>query len=677
MRMKREGIEKTIQCEGDTMIRHYIIGEPIETDSVVLNIPVEAGEIPGFVLDPGAKTIRHRMDSEDVIYGLGETVRGMNKRNWLYISNNTDDYMHTEGKHSLYASQNFILVFSPRASFGLYVDTPGRVTFDLGYTDPDVLEIRLDDFDANLYLVQDLTLPGIAHEFRQLVGRSYIPPKWAFGFGQSRWSYRTEKEVEEVADRYQKEGIPLDSIYLDIDYMDHYKDFTVDEQAFPDFADFCAKMKKRGIHLVPIIDAGVKMEDGYDICEEGRKSDYFVKDEDGNDLVAAVWPGKAHFPDFMKPETRKWFGEHYRFLLDQGVDGFWNDMNEPAIFYTEKHLNEVFRRIDELKGENLDIDSFSELTSLVGGLSNNPEDYRSFYHRYKGKSYRHDKLHNLYGYLMTRAAGEAFRTLCPDRRILLFSRSSYIGMHRYGGVWTGDNRSWWEHLLLSMQQMAGLNLCGFLYSGSDMGGFGDDTTEDLMMRWLEMALFTPLYRNHNAKGNRFQELSAFAHPERFRPIIELRYALLPYIYSEFMKAALRDGMYMMPLAFQWPDDRRAVETEDQLLVGESVMIAPVYRQNASGRYVYLPEDMMLLRMRSWNDYDEIQLSEGDHYVKAELGEVLIFIRKGHVLPLCHPAANTAALDYSTIRYICNGGCPEDYELYNDDGITLVKDPLRA
>ena len=267
MRMKREGIEQFIQCEGDTMIRHYIIGEPIETDSVVLNIPAETGEIPGFVMDPGAKAIRHRMDREDVIYGLGETVRGMNKRNWLYISNNTDDYMHTEGKHSLYASQNFILVFSPRASFGLYVDTPGRVTFDLGYTDPDVLEIRLDDFDANLYVVQDSTLPGIAHEFRHLVGRSYIPPKWAFGFGQSRWSYCTEKEVEEVADRYQQEGIPLDSIYLDIDYMDHYKDFTVDEQAFPDFTDFCAEMKKRGIHLVPIIDAGVKMEDGYDICE--------------------------------------------------------------------------------------------------------------------------------------------------------------------------------------------------------------------------------------------------------------------------------------------------------------------------------------------------------------------------------------------------------------------------
>lgn len=655
------------------MIRHYVIGDPIETDSVVMSIPAEEGEIPGFTSDIAAKTLRCRMDCEDVVYGLGETVRGMNKRNWLYISNNTDDYMHTEGKHSLYASQNFILVFSPQRAFGLYVDTPGKVIFDLGYTDPDVLVIDFDDFDANLYLVQDSTLSGIAHEFRRLVGRSYIPPKWAFGYGQSRWSYRTAEEVKAVADRYLEEGIPLDSIYLDIDYMDHYKDFTVNEQAFPEFADFCTKMKKRGIHLVPIIDAGVKIEDGYDVCEEGKKADYFVKDEEGNDLVAAVWPGKVHFPDFMKPETRKWFGEHYRVLLDQGVDGFWNDMNEPAIFYTEKHLSQVFRRLDEFKGQNLDIDSFFEMVSLTGELSNNPEDYRSFYHTYKGKLYRHDKLHNLYGYLMTRAAGEAFRKLCPDRRILLFSRASYIGMHRYGGVWTGDNRSWWNHLLLSMQQMVGLNLCGFLYSGSDMGGFGDDTTEDLMMRWLEMALFIPLYRNHNAKGNRFQELSEFAHPERFRPIVELRYALLPYIYSEFMKAALRDGMYMMPLAFQWQDDRRAVETEDQLLVGESVMIAPVYRQNAAGRYVYLPEDMKLLRMRSWKDYDEISLSKGDHYLRAELGETLIFIRKGHVLPICRPAENTASLDYSTIHYVCNEGKPENYELYNDDGISAVTD----
>ncbi|MCR4833845.1 MAG: alpha-glucosidase [Butyrivibrio sp.] len=627
------------------MIRKFRIGNPIPTESVVAQLEITEGDIPFFTTDEEKKSLLIKLSDSDRIWGLGETTRGMNKRGWIYISNNSDDPVHTEDKRSLYASQNFFIVDGEGRRFGIYVDTPERVTFDMGYTRSSELVISFDDFDTDIYVVEGDSLKEIVRQFRKIIGKSYIPPRWAFGFGQCRWSYMSADEVREVADKYDEAGIPIDMIYLDIDYMERYKDFTVDEKAFPDFPEFVQEMKNRGIHLVPIIDAGVKIEEGYDVYEEGLAGDYFCKKENDENLVAAVWPGKVHFPDFLNEKAREWFGNKYKFLLDQGIDGFWNDMNEPAIFYTEDHLKEVFEQIEDYKGKNLDINSFFDFKGLVGSISNNSEDYKRFYHNYKGKKIRHDKVHNLYGYNMTRAAGEAFERLCPDKRILMFSRSSFVGMHRYGGVWCGDNMSWWSHLLLNIQQMPALNMCGFLYSGADIGGFGADTTEDLLLRWTAFGIFTPLFRNHSAMGTRRQEVYRFENTDAFRRLIELRYALLPYLYSEFMKAVRDDDMLFKPLGFEYDDDR-SLEVEDQLLLGDSLMLAPVYKQNTTGRYVYLPEDMKMIRFRSYDDFDEEVLSKGDHYVKVGLSEVIVFVRKGHVLPLAKPSNRTTGIDDS-------------------------------
>lgn len=605
------------------------------------------------------------------VFGLGETVRGMNKRGWIYISNNTDDPNHDEDKRSLYASQNFILLASPEEEEveGIFVDDPGTVRFDIGYTELNRLIICSESGNADFYRFTADSADEIVRQFRAITGQSYIPPKWAFGFGQSRWGYKTEEDIRTVYERYRDASVPLDSIYLDIDYMERYKDFTVNTESFPHFPDFVEEMRKSHVHLVPIIDAGVKMEEGYETYEEGCEKDYFVKKENGERLVAAVWPGRVHFPDFFKPEVQHWFGHKYRFLLEQGIDGFWNDMNEPAIFYTEDRLREVFEEIEKYKNENLDIQSYFAFTNLVSTLGNNPADYRRFYHEHEGQSIRHDKVHNLFGFYMTKAAGEALRKMEPNKRILLFSRSSYIGMHRYGGVWTGDNKSWWSHLLLSLQQMPALNMCGFLYSGSDIGGFGADCTEDLMARWLSLAILTPLYRNHACAGTRLQELYQFQNLDSFRKIIELRYALIPYIYSEFMKAAVKNEMYFRPLSFIWSKDSRAYEVEDQIVVGESIMLAPVVEQNHNGRTVYLPESMKLLRFKAWNDYTEEILPAGTHYVECRLFETILFLRKGHVLPLIKPAKTTVELDYASLKFICYDANPKDYTLYNDDGFT--------
>ncbi len=665
------------------MIRKYKLGTPIETESVVVDVPVSNG-LPEGVKQVSEGVFEISLSDDTRVFGLGETIRGINKRGWRYISNCSDDPVHTESKNSLYAAHNFFVLSEKEGAVGYYFDTPVKVTFDIGYTDPSKLIVTLAEANAYIYEVTDepesddskahktSAARRIVRQFRKLIGRSYIPPRWAFGYTQSRWGYKSREDIDAVIKGYEDADIPLDGVYLDIDYMEAFKDFTVNNDTFPNFADYVSSVKEKNIHLIPIIDAGVKIEDGYDVYEEGVKEDYFCKKEDGTPFVAAVWPGRVHFPDFFKESTRDWFGKKYGFLLDKGIDGFWNDMNEPAIFYSDDSLKAAFDKIKTFEGKNLDIWSFFEFKDVVGNICNSPADYASFYHEYKGEKIRHDRIHNMYGYMMTRAAGEAFRKISPDKRILMFSRSSYIGMHRYGGVWTGDNQSWWSHILLNIQQLPGLNMCGFLYSGADTGGFGADTTEDLMLRWLAVSMFTPLFRNHAALGTRDQEAYRFPHKDWMRGIIRLRYALIPYLYSEFMKAALKDDMFIEPLAFEYPDDERACDVEDQLLVGESIMIAPVYRQNAKGRMVYLPEDMKMLRFEGEVLKEEIVLSKGDHYIPVSLKEVVVFLRPGHVLPMTKPVNRTAELDFNDIHYICNNADPSSYEWYRDDGVTALK-----
>ena len=651
------------------MIQKYRFGAPVPTCAVTEDIPVSGGEMPFFtVRDDGQLT--YRLSENDIVYGLGEQVRGINKRGWRYESCCADDCNHQEDTRSLYGAHNFFIV-SGKELFGAFIDYAGVIAFDVGYTDRDLLEIMPLDNNMDIYIITGDSEKDIVKQFRRIIGRSYIPPKWGFGYGQSRWGYRNAEDIRAVADGYRSRGIPLDSIYLDIDYMERFKDFTIDENAFPEFESFVAEMREQGIHLVPIIDAGVKIEDGYDVYEEGVRGDFFCKDSEGKDFVGAVWPGRVHFPDFLKAETRQWFGDKYAFLLDKGIEGFWNDMNEPAIFYTEKRLTDVISRVNELSRVNMGIYDYFEFTGLVNGISNNKGDYSSFFHDMDGKKAVHRDVHNLYGFNMTRAAGEAFTRICPEKRILMFSRASYIGAHRYGGIWQGDNKSWWSHLLMNMQMMPSLNMAGFLFTGADVGGFGSDTTEDLMLRWLQLAVFTPLMRNHSALGTREQELYRFGNCDACKRMVEIRYSLIPYLYSEYMKAALSDEMMFRPLGFDFPEDEAARGAEDQLLLGNELMIAPVYTQNARGRYVYLPEDMMLVRMRSVSDYETEQLPKGHHYVKAELSELVFFIRNGKMIPLCEPARDTSQLDMEKLSLIGFDGA--EYDLYDDDGITTQYD----
>ncbi len=681
------------------MIQKYVYGKPFTTEAVVKEVAVAAGTPAyGSIETEQGFRFTYKMEENDIVYGLGEANRGLNKRGYCYTSDCTDDPNHTEDKRSLYGAHNFIVV-AGRETFGLFFDYPSEITFDIGYTKTDTLQVSCEDADLNLFVIDGDSPYDIVKQFRGIIGRSYIPPRYAFGFGQSRWGYKTKDDFRRVVDGYRENGVPLDMVYMDIDYMQGFKDFTLNEENFQDFPAFVQEMKDRNIRLIPIIDAGVKVEKGYDIYEEGVQNRYFCQREDGSDFVAAVWPGDTHFPDVLNEEARKWFGDKYRILTDQGIEGFWNDMNEPAIFYSKEGLAELKDMLKdflenengggitagEMAADNRNQGEDSEKTAAegdkkrfagpsvwplmwkLGSLANSREDYRRFYHNTKDGRVRHDKVHNLFGYYMTRAAGEAFERIDPDKRFLMFSRSSYIGMHRYGGIWTGDNKSWWSHILLNLKMLPSLNMCGFLYTGADLGGFGADTTRDMLLRWLALGVFTPLMRNHAAQGTREQECYQFENIEDFRHVIGVRYRLIPYLYSEYMKAALNNDLYFKPLAFVYPEDTMALQVEDQMMLGDEIMIAPVYTQNAKGRYVYLPEEMKFVKFLPDGTISEEVLGQGHHYVEIALNEVPLFIRSGKCIPLAESAEYVEVVDMEHMTVLGFAGA--EYMLYEDDGVS--------
>ncbi|WP_125152340.1 TIM-barrel domain-containing protein [Clostridium rectalis] len=648
-------------------INRFSFGSVPHTEVVTLNIKKSDNNlIPYFKINNSNELI-YNLYKDQVIYGLGENVRGINKKGWIYESFCSDEFDHTEDKRSIYSAHNFIIIHG-KETFGVFIDCPGRVIFDLGYTKCDEISIKVPENDYDLYIIKGQSLNLISKEFRKLVGSSYIPPKWAFGYQQSRWGYKSKDDILDIVKNFKKNNIPLDGICLDIDYMESFKDFTINKDTFGGFKDFVESLKKEGIRLIPIIDAGVKIEDGYDVYEEGVEKGYFCVDKNNKPFVAAVWPGKVHFPDFLNEETRKWFGKKYKMLINNGIEGFWNDMNEPAIFYSEESLREALDKAEKSKGKNLDVYSFFNLKDSFLQISNNIKDYKRFYHNLDGKLIRHDKVHNIYGYNMTKAAAKAFNVIKPSKRFLLFSRASCIGMHRYSGIWTGDNKSWWQHLEMNIKMMPNLNICGFLYSGADTGGFGSDTTSDLLIRWNQFSMFTPLFRNHSSKGTRQQEPYKFDEDtiDTLKNVIENRYAFIPYIYSEYMKAAKNDDCYFKAITFEYENEDLI---EDQLLVGDSLMIAPIYKQNVKGRYVYLPEDMLFWNMESYKNKKLQILNKGHHYINVPLKSTPIFIRKNKALILGEHNSCVDKLKNQSLDVIAFMDKEASYIYYDDDGIT--------
>jgi alpha-glucosidase len=624
-------------------MKSYRFGNPFPTGAVSEK-PIkfrQIDELHGFKLIKKASFVKfsYRMNDDDIILGLGEQLGGINKRGRKYITYNTDIPEHTPDKLSLYGSHPFIII-KGRYNQGLFFDFPGEICFDIGYTDKDILEITVSAPDFDLYHWQNKRWQSIVTSYLALTGGVYVPPKWAFGYQQCRWSYPDAKSVSEVAGKFRQHGIPCDAIYLDIDYMQDYKVFTVNEERFPDFGGFVKELKDKGFHLIPIIDPGVKIEADYSVYEEGKKHKYFCTDEKGEDFQAAVWPGLTNLPDFSNALARNWWGNLYKKFIELGIEGFWNDMNEPAVFYTDYQQRGVYEKLQQAADDHeIDKVDLIGLQWQIRNFHNSREDYQSIYqHPEKDKTVCHDQIHNLYGAQMTQSFSESVQQNYPDKRFLIFSRSSYSGSQRFGGIWYGDNKSWWQHLELNIKMLINCNMLGYFYSGADIGGFGDNCQAELMIRWLQLGVFSPLFRNHSAIHTRRQELWEFDKDTMnlARNIIRLRYALLPWLYSQFLEYASMNIPLIQSLSWSFYQSR-CLEIEDQFIYGSSLMIAPLYQPNVNGRLVYLPEDKWLLwQARSWEDRKMKVLEPGDHYLDCPIDRQLILIRENTMISLQEP-----------------------------------------
>lgn len=648
-------------------VRGFTFGDPVPTETVVLEKQYREDALPFSIeVAQGKGRFSMPLTKEDRVYGLGPNLGGINKRGRCYESYCTDDPLHHEDKTTLYGAHNFFVLEDDDVATGFFIDFPGRIRYDVGFTAMETFTVEIFGEDFDLYLIEGGSIKDIVRSFHQIIGKSYMPPKWGLGYFQSRWGYKNEEEVQEVYETFKSQDIPLDGIYLDLDYMEDFKDFSVSKERFPNFKKLTQELKEEGVHLIPIIDAGVKVEEGYNIYEEGIQGDHFVKDAEGKPYVAAVWPGKVHFPDFLKKDTRTWFGDQYKMLIDLGIDGVWNDMNEPAIFYDETALQEGVEAAMAAKGENLGVNAFFSLRDKFMNIGNKEEYYRRFFHTINGKTYTNEAVHNLYGYNMTVSASEGLKKHLQKRHVLI-SRASAIGMHRYSGLWTGDNSSWWSHLSLNLRMMPALNMSGFYYVGADTGGFGGQVSGELLTRWLQLSVFTPLLRNHSALGTRVQEPYAFHEPlvSYNRAQIKRRYMLLPYLYSEMLKAHEKGGLMFSPLAFEF-FGQEAQEAEDQMLLGDELMMAPVMEANKKGRYVYLPEDMALVNF----DMEEVAItkeSAGVTYMTYDLQDLKFFLRRNRLLPYTLPVGNVSKEDLTTLRVLGYVDTEASYTLYDDDG----------
>lgn len=562
---------------------------------------------------------------DEYFYGLGENTGPLNKRGYQYQMWNTDDPSpHVESFEKLYKSIPFLLTLRKNMAYGLFFDNSYHSYFNLGKENERYLYYGAKDGNLNYYFIYGPTVKQVLAGYTYLTGTTPLPQLWTLGYQQSRHSYDSWQRVMEVAATFRVKQIPCDVLHLDIEYMDDYKVFTWHQERFADFAAGVAKLKAMGFKVVTIIDPGVKKEKGYAVYDEGLINGYYLKDKDGIPYVNRVWPGDAVYPDFSADRVRRWWGEKHRILTEQGVDGIWNDMNEPASFDGPIP--------DDVTFEN--------------------DGYPS----------THAELHNVYGHLMSKATYNGLKAL-TGKRPFVITRACFAGSQKYATVWTGDNCSHWEHLRMAVPMLLNLGLSGITFCGTDVGGFSFDCNGELLARWMQLGAFTPLFRNHSNMFTRDQEPWAFGErvEEICRKYISLRYMFLPYLYDLLWQGERNGLPVMRPLFLYDQDDEETYELNDQFMVGESLLVAPVLQQGQRCRTVYLPAG-------EWFDYWTREKYSGKQYIlkQTPLEVCPIYIKAGSIIPNYQGQNYVGEKDQSElILDVYPGeGC---YTHYQDDG----------
>ncbi len=531
------------------------------------------------------------MNQTQAIYGLGDRTGFLNKKGYSYELWNTDNPMpHVDSFKTLYKCIPFFIVMNQDSLYGIFMDNPCRSFWDFGKENSEYYYFAVEEGNLNYYFFAGDTMKEIVFSYTEMTGTVPLPQMWALGYQQSRWGYENSADILEVAKKMRQHEIPCDAIHFDIDYMEKFKVFTFDQNKFEKPKEIMNSLAGMGYKPVVIIDPGVKVEKGYSVYEEGKKNGYFVLDSKRKIYENVVWPGDSVYPDFGREEVRAWWGDLEKYLTDLGVRGIWNDMNEPASFQGEIPDDVIF--YDEEKEST------------------------------------HAKMHNVYGHLMSKAAFDGLKKH-DGRRPFVITRACYAGSQRYATAWTGDNHSIWSHLQMAIPQLCNLGLSGMGFVGTDIGGFGSDTTPELLCRWVQVGSFSPLCRNHSSKGWLYQEPWQFDAKtcEIYKKFIDLRYHLLPYLYDCFYQMSKTGAPVFRPLVFEFEKDPNVWELNDEFMVGDNLLISPVVTQGVNKKLVYLPEG-------SWVDYETGETHEGGQYFikDAPIETCPIYVLGGTILP---------------------------------------------
>lgn len=570
------------------------------------------------------------MENDMYFYGLGERTGSLNKKGYHYRNWNTDDPTpHGETYAQLYKSIPFLIAIKNNEASGIFFDNHFESHFDMGKENSNYYYFGAKDGNLDYYFIYGPEVSEVVNEYTNLTGKTPLPQLWTLGYQQCRWSYAPEQRALEIAKTFREKNIPCDTIYLDIDYMDDFRVFTWDNKKFKNPKAFTDELKSMGFKVVTIIDPGVKVDKGYKIYDEGLKNGYFATDKDGMVYKNTVWPGDSVFPDFMNSQVRKWWGNNQKIMFNLGIAGIWNDMNEPASFNGPLPEDIVFNN--------------------------------------DGTLVTHKEIHNVYGHMMDKATYEGIKE-ATNKRPFVVTRACYAGTQKYSTVWTGDNQSTWEHLRMSLPMLMNIGLSGMAFCGTDVGGFGFDCTGELLSRWVQVGTFTPLFRNHSTIGSREQEPWAFDEitEEINKKYIKLRYKFIPYLYDMMHKCEKSGAPIIRPLLYNYQNDKKTYEINDEFMFGDNVLVSPVVEQGARQKLVYLPKG------NSWIDYWTGEEFEGGQYIikDAPLDICPIYIKTMSIISNGEDVNYIGEKDTECLNlsiYLCDKKGEGKYIAYNDDG----------
>jgi alpha-glucosidase len=612
--------------------------------------------------DGSAFRLFESMPADEHYFGLGDKTGPLDRRGHAYTMWNTDAYRFQESTDPIYKSIPFFMAFRAGMATGIFLDNTWHTSFDFGKESASFYSFGAVAGPVDYYIFPGPSPRQVVESYAWLTGKAPLPPRWMLGFQQSRFSYTPESRLMEIGNRLRSDRIPADALYLDIDFEDRNRPFTVDTKAFPDLPQALTTLHNMHFHVVAITDPHIANapDQGYPPYDSGVAGDEFLRWPNGSAYVGAVWPGLSVFPDFTRAATRAWWGTLFGPFVRMGFDGFWNDMNEPSIFdsHTGTIPLDVLHRIDE--------PGFQSRTAT------------------------HAEIHNVYGMENSRATYDGLRKLAPDTRPFVLTRATYAGGQRYAATWTGDNSSTWNHLRMTNPMLESLGISGFSFSGADVGGFAGTPPPDLLTKWIEVATFQPIDRDHTEKGTGDQEpwVGGVEQENIRRRYIEERYRLMPYLYTLAEETA-RTGLPMMrPLFLEYPDatrDKHPIDVdpgvESEFLLGHDLLIAPSpYPEEPDSYTVEFPSS-------TWYDYwtgelvppatdpapvlnappqpaDLVALTARIH---PTLDALPVFVRAGAILPIDPLVQSTEETPQGplTLRIYAGDDCRGS--LYTDGG----------